>query len=217
MTHIYLVDDHTIVREGLRTVLAAHGHTTVGEAADAATAIEGIVQLEPDLVLLDIGLGGRSGLDVLVRLQQRRLTTRVVVLTMSNQPGHVNEALRLGAAAYVLKGSHTDTLLQAIGTALRGGQFLDPALPRFDDQPCGVEVNTEDRMARLSSREREVMLLVMDSHSSAAIGERLHLSSKTVDTYRSRLMSKLGVDDVVGLVRYAIREGVIAVDSRRVG
>jgi two-component system, NarL family, invasion response regulator UvrY len=216
MSRIYLVDDHTIVREGLRTVLAAHGHTTVGEAADAATAIEGIVQGEPDLVLLDIGLDGRSGLDVLARLQQRRLATRVVVLTMSNQPGHVNEALRLGAAAYVLKGSHTDTLLQAIAAVLRGGQFLDPALPRFDDQFSGVEVDADDRMARLSSREREVLLLVMDSHTSAAIGRRLHLSSKTVDTYRSRLMSKLGVEDIVGLVRFAIREGVIPVDSRPV-
>jgi two-component system, NarL family, invasion response regulator UvrY len=214
MSEIYLVDDHTIVREGLRTVLAAHGHTTVGEAAEAATAMEGILRLEPDLVLLDIGLDGRSGLDVLARLQQRRLATRVVVLTMSSQPGHVNEALRLGAAAYVLKGSHTDTLLQAIGTALRGGQFLDPALTRFDDPLCGVEIDAEDRMARLSSREREVLLLVMDSHTSAAIGERLHLSPKTVDTYRSRLMSKLGVDDVVGLVRFAIREGVISADSR---
>jgi two-component system, NarL family, invasion response regulator UvrY len=217
MSRIYLVDDHTLVREGLRTVLAAHGHTTVGEAADAATAIEGIVLLQPDLVLLDLGLGGRSGLDVLARLQQRRLPTRVVVLTMSSQPGHVNEAQRLGAAAYVLKGSHTDSLLLAIGTVLRGGQFLDPALTRFDDRRSASSVDNGDRLARLSSREREVLLLVMDSQTSAAIGERLHLSSKTVDTYRSRLMSKLGVEDVVGLVRFAIREGVIPVDSRRVG
>jgi two-component system, NarL family, invasion response regulator UvrY len=215
MSRIYLVDDHTIVREGLRTVLAAHGHTTVGEAADATTATEGILRLEPDGVLLDIGLDGRSGLDVLARLQQRRLATRVVVLSMSSQPGHVNEALRLGAAAYVMKGSPTDTLLSAINTALRGGQYLDPALPRFDDELAGVGIDTEDRMARLSSREREVLLLVMDSHTSAAIGERLHLSSKTVDTYRSRLMSKLGVEDVVGLVRFAIREGVVPADSRR--
>ena len=213
MSRIYLVDDHAIVREGLRTVLAANGHQTVGEAADAPAAIEGILQLEPDLVLLDVGLDGRSGLDVLARLQQRRAAARVVVLTMSSQPGHVSQALRLGAAAYVLKGSRTETLLLAIGTALRGGQFLDPALPRFDDPAPTGSVTAADRLAVLSAREREVMLLVVDSHSSAAIAERLHLSAKTVDTYRSRLMNKLGVDDVVGLVRFAIREGVVPIDS----
>ncbi len=208
MTRIYLVDDHAIVREGLRAVLTAHGHDVVGEAADAATAIDGIVRLEPEVVLLDLGLEGRSGLDLLARLQQRRCAARVVVLTMSSQPRHVAEAWRLGAAAYVLKGSHASSVRQAIAAAQHGKRFLDPALAAL-----GVTLSAgaapADALATLSLREREVLLLVVDGHSSATIGARLHLSPKTVDTYRSRLMQKLGVGDLASLVRLAVREGLI--------
>lgn len=208
MTRVFLVDDHAMVREGLRAVFVANGLEVVGEAGDVATAMEGIVRLEPDIVLLDLGLEGRSGLDLLARLQQRQSAARVVVLTMSSQPRHVAEVWRLGAAAYVLKGSHGSTVLQAIATARRGGRFLDPALARLNGDIVGG-VEPDDRTAQLSLREREVMLLVVNGHSSAAIAVQLHLSSKTVDTYRSRLMQKLGVADVAALVRFAVREGLI--------
>ena len=208
MTRIFLVDDHAMVREGLRAVFKANGHDVVGEAADVPAAMEGIVRLAPDIVLLDLGLEGRSGLDLLARLQQRGSVARVVVLTMSSQPRHVAEAWRLGAAAYVLKGSHGSTVLQAIATAQRGGRFLDPALTAFNGDLVGG-VAAEDRLSLLSLREREVMLLVVNGHSSAAIGAQLNLSPKTVDTYRSRLMLKLDVPDLAALVRYAVREGLI--------
>ena len=208
MTRIFLVDDHAMVREGLRAVFEANGHDVVGEAADVPAAMEGIVRLAPDIVLLDLGLEGRSGLDLLARLQQRGSLARVVVLTMSSQPRHVAEAWRLGAAAYVLKGSHGSTVLQAIATAQRGGRFLDPALTAFNGDLVGG-VAAEDRLSLLSLREREVMLLVVNGHSSAAIGAQLNLSPKTVDTYRSRLMLKLDVPDLAALVRYAVREGLI--------
>ena len=208
MTRIYLVDDHAIVRTGLRAVLEAHGMAVVGEAADVPAAMADIVRLVPDIVVLDLGLEGRSGLDLLSRLQQRRQATRVVVLTMSSQPRHLAEAWRLGATAYVLKGSHGRVLLDAVASAQRGGRFLDPALAALTGDLLGG-VAPEDRMAQLSIREREVMLLVVNGHSSAAIGPMLNLSSKTVDTYRSRLMRKLGTNDVAGLVRFAVREGVI--------
>ena len=208
MTRIFLVDDHAMVREGLRAVFKANGHDVVGEAADVPAAMEGIVRLAPDIVLLDLGLEGRSGLDLLARLQQRGSVARVVVLTMSSQPRHVAEAWRLGAAAYVLKGSHGSTVLQAIATAQRGGRFLDPALTAFNGDLVGG-VAAEDRLSLLSLREREVMLLVVNGRSSAAIGAQLNLSPKTVDTYRSRLMLKLDVPDLAALVRYAVREGLI--------
>ena len=171
-------------------------------------AIDGIVRLAPGIVVLDLGLEGRSGLDLLARLQQRGVTARVVVLTMSSQPRHVAEAWRLGAAGYVLKGSHTSTVLQAIAAAQRGGRFLDPALAALNGDVVGG-VAPGDRLAALSLREREVMLLVVNGHSSAAIGAQLSLSPKTVDTYRSRLMLKLDVPDLAALVRYAVREGLI--------
>ena len=186
----------------------ANGHEVVGEAADVPAAMDGIVRLGPGIVVLDLGLEGRSGLDLLARLQQRGVTARVVVLTMSSQPRHVAEAWRLGAAGYVLKGSHASTVLQAIATAQRGGRFLDPALTALNGDVVGG-VAAEDRMAALSLREREVMLLVVNGHSSAAIGAQLSLSPKTVDTYRSRLMLKLDVPDLAALVRYAVREGLI--------
>ncbi len=208
VTRIFLVDDHAMVREGLRAVFAANGHDVVGEAADVPAAMEGIVRLAPGIVLLDLGLEGRSGLDLLARLQQRGVTARVVVLTMSSQPRHVAEAWRLGAAGYVLKGSHTSTVLQAIDTAQRGGRFLDPALKALNGDLVGGFA-AEDRLSSLSLREREVMLLVVNGRSSAAIGAQLSLSSKTVDTYRSRLMLKLDVPDLAALVRYAVREGLI--------
>jgi two-component system, NarL family, invasion response regulator UvrY len=208
MTRIYLVDDHTIVREGLRAVLVNHGHHVVGEAADVPSAIEGILRLSPQVVLLDLGLQGRSGLDLIARLQQRQLDVKVVMLTMSSQPRHVSEAWRLGASAYVLKGSHSSTVLDAIAAAQNGTRFLDPALAQLNgDLVSGA--TPEDRLAGLSLREREVMLMVVNGLSSAAIGVQLNLSPKTVDTYRSRLMQKLGVADVTSLVRLAVREGVI--------
>ena len=208
MTRIFVVDDHAMVREGLRAVFVAKGHQVVGEAADVPAAMAAIVKLEPDIVVLDLGLEGRSGLDLLARLQQRACTARVVVLTMSSQPRHVAEAWRLGAAGYVLKGSHGSVVLQAIATAQQGGRFLDPALNRFNGDLVGG-VAPEDRMALLSLREREVMLLVVNGHSSAAIAAQLNLSPKTVDTYRSRLMLKLEVPDLPALVRYAVREGFV--------
>ena len=208
MTRIFLVDDHAIVREGLRAVFVNNGHEVVGEAGDVSAAMEGIVRLEPDIVLLDLGLEGRSGLDLLARLQQRRSAARVVVLTMSSQPRSVAEAWRLGATAYVLKGSHGSTVLQAIATAQRGGRFLDPALAQFNgDLVGGIEV--ADRLSLLSLREREVMLLVVNGRTSTEIGAQLQLSPKTVDTYRSRLMLKLDVPDLAGLVRFAALEGLI--------
>lgn len=212
MSRIVVVDDHAIVRDGLRAVLTAHGHEVVGEADDAALAIEVIVRSQPDVVLLDLGLVGRSGLDVLARMQQRQVPARAVILTMSSQPRHVAEAWRMGAAGYVLKGSHSCTVLDAITAASAGTRYLDPALAEMgEDLLLGGEA--EDGLATLSLREREVLLLVVNGHSSGEIGDRLHLSPKTVDTYRSRLMRKVGVADVAGLVKVAVREGLI--DVRR--
>ncbi len=211
MTRIYLVDDHAIVREGLRAVLVNHGHHVVGEAADVPSAMEGILQFEPQVVLLDLGLQGRSGLDLIARLRQRQLDVKVVMLTMSSQPRHVSEAWRLGANAYVLKGSHSSTVLQAIAAAQNGERFLDPALASLNGDLVSGNA-AEDKLAGLSLREREVMLMVVNGLSSAVIGVQLNLSPKTVDTYRSRLMQKLGVNDVTSLVRFAVREGFIDAD-----
>lgn len=207
MTRLYLLDDHTIVREGLRAVLEAGGMTVIGESDNVTQAMVDIEQLVPDVVLLDLGLRERSGLDLLQQLSGRSLPTRVVVLTVSDRPWHVAEAARLGAAGYVLKGASGEEVLQAIRDVLQGrSHFSGAVAARAVEAANG---HASDPMSTLSARERQIMRMVVAGMSSAAIGTELHLSPKTVDTYRSRLMAKLGVHDLANLVRVAVRLGVI--------
>jgi two-component system, NarL family, invasion response regulator UvrY len=213
MTTLYLVDDHAIVREGLRAVLEAAAFTVVGESDEPVAAFEQIVRLQPDVVLLDLSLGDRSGMELLAQLQPRALSTRVVVLTMSDQPRNIAEAIRLGAAGYVLKGSPGAEVVRAIHNVAQGRRhFSETVADRAIEALSSGQ--TTDPIARLSARERQILELVVRGQSSAAIGAVLHLSSKTVDTYRSRLMAKLGVRDLASLVRLAVREGIVDSEMR---
>ncbi len=208
MTRLYLVEDHQIMRDGLRALLEARGHTVVGESADLTVALADLIRLHPDVLLLDLNLGSRCGLELQAELQRRQLPVRCVVLTMSAQPHQVAEALRLGASGYVLKGSPASELLAAVEAAVSGKKFLgtDVAGLVLEALTLPKEVNP---LSLLSPRERQIILMVVEGHSSAAIGATLHLSPKTVATYRSRLMKKLAVTDVPGLVRLAVRHKLV--------
>jgi len=212
MTRLYLVDDHQIMREGLRALLQALGHEVVGESSDPTQALDEMQRFGAEVLLLDLNLGARSGFELLAELQRRRLPTRCVVLTMSAQPHHVTEALRLGAIGYVLKGSAGSELVSAINAAVQGKRYLGP-----DVADLALQVLTQDEdsdpLRALSPRERQIIVMVVMGQSSSQIGTELHLSPKTVATYRSRLMSKLDVDDVPGLVRLAIRHKLIDSDG----
>lgn len=215
MTRLYLVDDHQLMRDGLRALLEARGHTVVGESADPTEALADLLRLRPEVLLLDLHLGERSGFELLAELQRRRLPTRCVVLTMSAQPRHVAEALRMGASGYVLKGSAGSDLMSAVEAAVQGKKHLgadvaDLALQVFTQQ------NDEDPLGALSPRERQIITMVVNGQSSAKIGLELHLSPKTVATYRSRLMAKLGVSDVTGLVRLAVHYKLIDFENQDV-
>lgn len=212
MSRIYLVDDHVILRDGLRAVLEAAGHTVLGESADPTTALGELLRLEPDLLLLDLSLGERNGFELLNELHRRELPLRCIVLTMSAQPRHVAEAMRLGAAGYVLKGSPGGELLRAIDTVMQGRRHLGPEVAELAVQAL-TSGGAVDLLAELSPRERQIITMVVKGASSTAIGQQLHLSPKTVDTYRSRLMAKLGVGDLPALVRLAIRTGLIDADG----
>lgn len=208
VSRAYLVDDHAMVRDGLRAVLGAAGHEVVGESDQPTQALGDIVRLDPDVLLLDIYLGERSGLELLAEIHRRRLAVKVIVLTMSAQPRHMAEALRLGASGYVFKGSTAREVLGAIDTVLSGRRHFG-----HDVADLALKVLTEEEPADplfiLSARERQIVGMVARGRSSASIGRALHLSPKTVDTYRSRLMAKLGLSDVTALVRWSIRVGLI--------
>ena len=206
MTDLYLVDDHAMMRDGLRAMLQAGGHRIAGETGDPTLALAELQRLAPALLLLDLHLGERSGLELLAEMQRRHLPTRTIVLTMSAQPRHVAEAMRLGALGYVLKGSSAAELMGAIDVVLQGRRHLSPEVANLAVQ--GLTTRDESSAVDdLSVRERQIAELVVRGRSSTEIGALLHLSPKTVDSYRSRLMGKLGVADVPALVRLAIRVG----------
>lgn len=212
MSDIYLVDDHAMMRDGLRAVLEDAGHRVVGESDNPTAALADIARLSPALLLLDLQLGQRSGFELLEQLLKRKLATRVIMLTMSAQPRHVAEAMRLGAHGYVLKGSPAREVLQAVEAVAAGRKHLGGEVAELAVQGL-TQGGEAGGIESLSVRERQVIQLVVQGHTSAAIGEQLHLSPKTVESYRSRLMAKLGVNDLPALVRLAIREGLISADD----
>ena len=212
MTDVYLVDDHAMMRDGLRAVLASASHRIVGESADPTQALAEIQCLAPAILLLDLNLGQRSGFELLAELQQRKLAVRTILLTMSAQPRHVAEALRLGAAGYVLKGASAAELLTAIDMVKRGRRFLDAYVADLAVQGL-TEPDSAAALERLSAREKQIVALVVRGSSSTEIGALLRLSPKTVDSYRNRMMAKIGVADVPALVRFAIRAGLVDADE----
>ena len=208
MTRVYLVDDHLIMREGLKVLLQAWGHTVVGESADLTVALADIQKLKPTVVLLDLHLEGRSGLELLAEMNKRKLDTRCVVLTMVAQPRMVAESLRMGAQGYVLKGSAGSELAAAIDAAATGRRFLGSGVTELAAQ-SDAQKSQDAPLETLSPRERQIITMVVKGMSSARIGAMLHLSPKTVATYRSRLMTKLEVHDVPSLVRMAINHKLL--------
>ena len=212
MSRLYLVDDHAIVREGLRGVLELAGHEVVGEASEPVAALDGIRRLLPDVVLIDVHLGARSGIELLQEIKRRELAVRSIVLSMSSQPRHVADALRAGAQGYVLKGSPSAELVAAIEAVTAGRTHLGAEVAQLAVTGLTAQPG-DDPVEALSPRERQIVMQVVRGKSSAAIAEELHLSPKTVETYRSRLMAKIGVGDTPALVRWAIRHRLVDVDE----
>jgi two-component system invasion response regulator UvrY len=211
MTRIYIIDDHAIVRDGLRALLEADGRQIVGEAANLTVALADLPRLRPDVVLLDLKLENHSGFELLIEVRKRALPVRCIVLTMSADPRDVGLAMRLGAAGYVLKDTPRAELLRAIDAVSRGEQHLGPKVNTLAAQALASNAEA-DVLPTLSPREKQIIKMVAAGKSSAVIGQLLHLSPRTVEAHRSRIMSKLGVSNVTGLVRFALLGGLIDVD-----
>ena len=213
---IVLADDHGVVRAGLRLLLESQpDFKVVGEAADGHDALRAVAQLSPHIAVIDIAMPGLNRIEVARQIHSEHSATQVIILSMYANPEHIYRALRAGARGYVLKEAAGDELIEAIRTVQAGrrhlsAKIIDEFIDDYIDQRLLMEI--EDPVERLSSREREVLQLVVEGNSTAEIAERLFLSPKTVDTYRSRLMQKLGITDLPQLVLFALRNGIISSD-----
>lgn len=209
---VLLADDHTLVRAGLRKLLESMPDVeVVGEADDGLALLALAAQLQPNLVLTDIAMPGLNGLEATARLVKAQPETRVVILSMHQDEEYVRQALRHGAAGYLLKDAAPVELELALKAVLRGETYLSPAVSKGVLSDYVQRLRGDEKPAvLLTPRQREVLQLIAESHSTKEIARRLDLSVKTVDTHRSGLMKQLDIHEVAGLVRYAMRTGLIS-------
>jgi two-component system response regulator NreC len=202
---IVLADDHAVVRDGVRMLLeAVPGWQVVAECGDADAASRLVRDLRPDILVLDLLMPGRSSLDVLTELRHAHAGTRVVVLTMSDDPAIARAALAAGCAAFVLKESSATELVEAIRRALSGVSYLDPTIGAL---VVGTRAPATERA--LTPREIDVLRLIALGNTNAEIAEALSLSVRTVETHRSRILAKTGTKTRAQLVAYALGAGLL--------
>jgi two-component system response regulator NreC len=207
---IFLADDHAVLRTGLKMFINSQPDMDcVGEAGDGASTLALARKLRPDVLLLDLSMPGLGGLEALPEIRRQIPGTRVLVLTMHTEEDYLHQALSQGAAGYVLKQAVDQELLSAIRAAMRGEVYIHPAMTRaLLDQMISLAQQPDARLeASLSDREREVLLWVARGYTNQEISDQLALSVKTVETYRSRATSKLGLKSRAALVRYAQQRG----------
>ena len=205
---VLIVDDHCIVREGLTVLLGRSRRIDViGAAENGREAIEAALLLKPDVVVMDIVLPELSGFDATERIVRALPDTRVVILSVCKTSEHVFRALRAGALGYVLKQCATAELVHAVLTVSTGTRYLSGPIREVLEH-VAIDATPLSPLERLSSREREVLHLTVTGATSAAIARKLSLSPKTVDTYRSRIMEKLGVAHHAALIRFAMEHAI---------
>jgi len=212
IVRIAIVDDHPIVRRGLREILEEdERYSVVGEAANAAEAIALVRQLRPDILLLDVTMPGRSGLDVLHQIVSEELPTRVLVLSIHPENQYALRAIKAGARGYLTKESAPDELLVALEKILAGGCYLTESVAhQMTQQATRKATKATYPHELLSDREFEVLRLLGSGKSVTEIAEELNLSVKTVSTYRARIMEKLQAKHTPELIRYAMEHGLVS-------
>jgi DNA-binding NarL/FixJ family response regulator len=204
---VLLADDHAVVRYGLRALLELSGMEVIGEAGDGREALRIAEEYQPEVAILDVAMPGLNGIDATAVLRERCPHTRIVILSMHSDAQHVHRAFAAGASGYLLKGSASDEIVAAARAVLQGRRYLSRELAHID-RARAERSDEPGPLDSLSLRERQVLQLVVEGHSSAGIAALVNLSPKSVDTYRSRLMKKLGVSDVPALVKFAIQHGL---------
>lgn len=211
-TRLALIDDHQIVRDGLKALLSKLEHCeVVAEGGCGEDAVELAGNLQIEIFLMDIAMPGMSGLDAAARICEIRPDARIIMLSMHATGEYVRRALQNGASGYMLKNLAPSELAQAISKVANGGQYLSPAIA---DALTETIANDENLSAVdvLSARQREILRLLAEGMSTRDIAAMLSISAKTVETHRSQLMQKLDIYDVPGLVRFAVRHGLVSVE-----
>ena len=203
-TRVLIADDHALVRSGLRALLEAQPEIQiVGEAEDGVAALERCRNLKPDIVVMDLTMPGRGGINATEDIRRECPDTRVVVLTMHDDEAYVRMARLAGAGGFVLKKALATELIRAI-LAVRAGQTYFPASALSSEPKAGVAP-----MDLITDREREVLSLIALGHTTVEIADRLHISEKTVETHRAHIVAKLGLRTRADLVRFALEHGLL--------
>jgi DNA-binding NarL/FixJ family response regulator len=215
--HVFLADDHAVVRDGMQALLNTENDiSVVGTAADGREAVRMVQKLNPHVVIMDISMPRLNGIEATAQIRELCPSIGVVILSMHHTKEHIYQALKAGAQGYLLKESAGKEVVQAVHAVHVGRRYLSRRIEEtmIDDYvSLRQAASPQSPLERLSSREKEILQLVVEGKSSAAIAEVLCISPKTVETYRSRLMQKLGVRDVAGLVKFAIQHGLTTLDT----
>jgi two-component system response regulator NreC len=211
-TSILIADDHAVVRLGLRTLLARMPDcAVVGEAVDGLEAIDLVLRLDPDILVLDLMMPKLSGLQVIGEIKRKSVRTRVIVLSIYDHVSYVHESMQRGADAYVLKDSLADDIVQAILAVTAGRSFVSERLSQYlvpDVKPASSD-ETTGRTEALTSRERGVLALIADGYANKEIADRFGISVRTVESHRAKIMRKLGLHSHASLIHYAMKENFL--------
>ena len=212
---VLLADDHELVRAGIRSLLVnLSGVEVVGEAGDGHRALELVHQFRPDIVLMDIMMPGLNGLEATARIVKDFPQTKVVILSMNATEEYVLQALRAGATGYLLKNISPSELELAVNAVAKGETYLTAAVSKHVIENYVRRVGTQtSSLDRLTPRQREVLQLIAEGHRTKEIAKRLTISVKTVEMHRTQIMEALDIHEIAGLVRYAIRMGIITPEA----
>ena len=206
---VLIADDHAVVRDGLRLLLESQSDIeVVGLAADGREAVEATLQLKPDVVIMDLAMPHLNGADAAALILEKREATRIVMLSMHSTVEHVFRALQAGALGYLRKESAGSEVVTAVRAVHAGRRYLSQKITESVVDDYIVKRAAESPLDSLSQREREILQLIVEGKSGVDIARQLNLSPKTIDTYRSRMMNKLGIADLPGLVKFAVQHGL---------